>query len=159
MGHAYSLDQTISLTPGFIGSVLYHAILPTFVLVLTTLGGWALGMRNNMVATLGEEYITMAEAEGLSGRRIMLEYAARNAVLPQVTAFALALGFVVSGQVLIETVFAYPGVGYDLVQSATNQDYPLLQGLLFVIVIAVLLANLAADLAYVKLDPRVAQER
>jgi peptide/nickel transport system permease protein len=159
LGHAYSLNTHISLTPGFIGSVLYHAVLPVFVLVLITLGGWALGMRNNMVASLGEEYITMAEAKGLSGRRVMLNYAARNAILPQVTSFALALGYIVSGQILIETVFSYPGVGYDLFQAATEQDYPLLQGLLAFIVFAVLIANLVADLIYVKLDPRVAVER
>jgi peptide/nickel transport system permease protein len=159
LGHAYSLNTHISLSLGFIGSVLYHAVLPVFVLVLVTLGGWALGMRNNMVATLGEEYITMAEAKGVDDRRIMLTYAARNAILPQVTSFALALGYVVSGQILIETVFSYPGVGYDLFQAATQQDYPLLQGLLIFIVLAVLIANLIADLIYVKLDPRVAAER
>jgi peptide/nickel transport system permease protein len=134
-------------------------VLPVFVLVLTTLGGWALGMRNNMVASLGEEYITMAEAKGLKERRVMLNYAARNAILPQVTSFALALGFVVSGQILIEEVFSYPGVGYDLVQAAQEQDYPLLQGLLLFIVVAILVANFVADLIYVKLDPRVAMER
>lgn len=159
LGHAYSFDTHISFSLGFIGSVLYHAVLPVFVLVLVTLGGWALGMRNNMVASLGEEYITMAEAKGLKDRRVMMNYAARNAILPQVTSFALALGYVVSGQILIETVFSYPGVGYDLYQAATQQDYPLLQGLLVFIVAAVLIANLIADLVYVKLDPRVAAER
>ncbi len=100
LGHAYDLNSHISLSFGFIGSVLYHAALPAFVLVLTTLGGWALGMRNNMVASLGEEYITMAQAEGLKERRVMLGYAARNAILPQVTSFAMSLGFIVSGQIL-----------------------------------------------------------
>jgi peptide/nickel transport system permease protein len=159
LGHAYDFNSHISLSFGFIGSVLYHAALPAFVLVLTTLGGWALGMRNNMVASLGEEYITMAEAEGLKERRVMLRYAARNAILPQVTSFAMSLGFIVGGQVLIENVFAYPGVGYDLVQAATQQDYPLLTGLLLMIVVGVLLANLIADLLYVRLDPRVGSER
>lgn len=158
LGHAYSFNTHISFSPGFIGSVLYHAILPVFVLVLTTLGGWALGMRNNMVASLGEEYITMAEAKGLTERRVVLNYAARNAILPQVTSFAMALGFLVGGQILIETVFSYPGVGYDMFNAATQNDYPLLQGLLLVIVVAVLIANLIADLIYVKLDPRVAAE-
>lgn len=158
LGHAYAIDQTASLTPKFIGSIIYHAILPSFVLVLTAIGGWALGMRNNMIATLGEDYITMAEAKGLSERRVMLNYAARNAILPQVTAFALSLAFVVSGQVLIETVFSYPGVGYDLTAAATQQDYPLLSGLLVIIVLTVLVANLIADVVYVRLDPRIAQE-
>ncbi|HEX6507121.1 MAG TPA: ABC transporter permease, partial [Chloroflexota bacterium] len=119
---------------------------------------WALGMRNNMVASLGEEYITMAQAKGLSGRRVMLNYAARNAILPQVTSFAIALGFIVAGQILIEYAFSYPGVGYDIVQAASQEDYPLLQGLLLFIVVAVLIANFIADLVYVKLDPRVAAE-
>jgi peptide/nickel transport system permease protein len=159
LGHAYDFNATRGFNPGFIGSVLYHAVMPVFVLVLTTLGGWALGMRNNMVASLGEEYITMAEAKGLSQRRVMLNYAARNAILPQVTSFALALGFIVGGQILIETVFSYPGVGYDMYQAANQQDYPLLQGLLLFIVLAVLIVNFLTDLLYVKLDPRVAAER
>ncbi len=159
LGHAFDFNSRISFTLEFVGSVLYHAALPAFVLVLTTLGGWALGMRNNMVASLGEEYITMAQAEGLRERRVMLRYAARNAILPQVTSFAMSLGFIVGGQVLIESVFSYPGVGYDLVQAATQQDYPLLTGLLLMIVVGVLLANFIADILYVKLDPRVAAER
>jgi peptide/nickel transport system permease protein len=159
LAHAYSFNVSPGFNLPFIGSVLYHAVLPVFVLVLTTLGGWALGMRNNMVASLGEEYITMAEAKGLSGRRVMLNYAARNAILPQVTSFALALGFIVGGQILIETVFSYPGVGYDMFQAASQEDYPMLQGLLLFIVLAILIFNLLTDILYVKLDPRVAAER
>lgn len=153
LGHAYE-NVNIGLTPQFIGSVIGHALLPAFVLVITALGGWALGMRNNMVSVLGEDYIAMAEAKGLKGRRVMLNYAARNAILPQVTYFALSLAAVVSGQVFIETVFSYPGVGYDLVNAATNEDFPLLQGLLLFIIVAVLFANLIVDLIYVRLDPR-----
>jgi peptide/nickel transport system permease protein len=151
---AYNLNLNPNLSPHFVGSVAWHAVLPAFVLVVTTLGGWALGMRNNMVSVLGEDYITMAETKGLSARRVMLMYAARNAILPQVTYFALALAGVVSGQVFIETVFSYPGVGYDLVSAAQNEDYPLLQGLLLFVVFAVLLANFLADVVYVRLDPR-----
>lgn len=151
---AYGLNATRGWNWNFIGSVAGHAILPAFVLVVTTLGGWALGMRNNMVSVLGEDYITMAETKGLSARRVMLMYAARNAILPQVTYFALALAGVVSGQVFIETVFSYPGVGYDLVSAAQNEDYPLLQGLLLFVVFAVLIANFFADVIYVRLDPR-----
>jgi peptide/nickel transport system permease protein len=154
LGHAYNLNINPGLNLSFIGSVAGHAILPALVLVATTLGGWALGMRNNMVSVLGEDYITMAETKGLSARRVMLMYAARNAILPQVTYFALALAGVVSGQVFIETVFSYPGVGYDLVSAAQNEDYPLLQGLLLFVVFAVLLANFVADVIYVRLDPR-----
>jgi peptide/nickel transport system permease protein len=151
---AYGLNVSRGWNWSFISSVAGHAALPAFVLVVTTLGGWALGMRNNMVSVLGEDYITMAETKGLSARRVMLMYAARNAILPQVTYFALALAGVVSGQVFIETVFSYPGVGYDLVSAAQNEDYPLLQGLLLFVVFAVLLANFVADVIYVRLDPR-----
>jgi len=154
LGHAYNLNLTPGWNLKFIGSLIGHAVLPAFVLVVTTLGGWALGMRNNMVSVLGEDYITLAETKGLSPRRVMLMYAARNAILPQVTYFALALAGVVSGQVFIETVFSYPGVGYDLVNAAQNEDYPLLQGLLLFVVFAVLLANFIADVIYVRLDPR-----
>jgi peptide/nickel transport system permease protein len=158
LGHAYDTSLTPKLSLGFIGSLLYHVCLPAFVLVITTIGSWALGMRNNMVSTLGEDYITLAETKGLSDRRIMYTYAARNAILPQITSFSLSLAFVVGGQVLVETVFSYPGVGYDMVNAANNQDYPLLQGLLLVIVVAVLIANLVTDLIYVRLDPRARQE-
>jgi peptide/nickel transport system permease protein len=158
LGHAYDPSLTPKLSLRFIGSVAYHVILPAFVLVIITIGSWAVGMRNNMVSTLGEDYITMAETKGLSDRRIMFMYAARNAILPQVTSFALSLAFVVGGQVLIETVFSYPGVGYDMVNAANQQDYPLLQGLLVIIIVAVLIANLITDLIYVRLDPRARQE-
>jgi len=158
LGHAYNLNTSPNLSLGFIGSLLYHVVLPAFVLVITTIGSWALGMRNNMVSTLGEDFIVMAEAKGLSDLRVMFMYAARNAILPQVTSFALSLAFVVGGQVLIETVFSYPGVGYDMVNAANQQDYPLLQGLLLVIVVAVLIANLITDLIYVRLDPRARQQ-
>lgn len=158
MAHSYDLNLTLTLSWPVVLSVIQHAILPAFVLVITTIGSWTLGMRNNMVSTLNEDYITMAEAKGLSPVRVMLWYAARNAILPQLTSFAIALGLVVSGQVLIELVFSYPGVGFELVQSAFNQDYPLLQGLLLFIVLAVLVANFIMDLLYAWLDPRARQE-
>jgi peptide/nickel transport system permease protein len=158
MAHSYDLNLPLTLTWPLALSVVDHAVLPAFVLVITTIGSWALGMRNNMVATLNEDYITLAEARGLSPRRIMVWYAARNAILPQLTSFAIALGLVVSGQVLIELVFSYPGVGFELVQAAFNQDFPLLQGLMLFIVLAVLVANFLMDILYVWLDPRARQE-
>ena len=158
ISHAFDIGLPISLTPGFVASVAYHTVLPALVLVITTIGGWCLGMRNNMVATLSEDYIAMAEAKGLKSWRVMIMYAARNAILPQVTALAITLGFVVSGQVLIESIFSYPGVGFDLVTAATNQDYPLLQGLLLFIVAAVLMANFLVDILYSRLDPRARVE-
>ncbi|HEV3309862.1 MAG TPA: ABC transporter permease [Chloroflexota bacterium] len=153
--HAYSV---LNLSWPVIGTILYHSILPAATIVISSTGGWLLGMRNVMVSTLAEDYITMAQAKGLSDRRVMLMYAARNAILPSITGFAMSLGFVVGGQVLVETVFSYPGVGFDLVNAATNDDFPLLQALLLFIVLAVLVANFIADITYVRLDPRVRAE-
>jgi len=114
-----------------------------------------LGMRNTMITTMTEDYVLLAEAKGLSQRRIMFSYAARNAILPNVTSFALSLGFVIGGALLTEVVFSYPGIGFALLQAAQNSDYPLLQGIFLLIAVAVLGANFIADLVYVVLDPRV----
>jgi peptide/nickel transport system permease protein len=115
-------------------------------------------MRNMMITTVGDDYIVLAEAKGLTARRIMLAYAARNAILPSIADFALSLGFVVSGAILTEIVFSYPGIGYLLYQAVENEDYPLMQGIFLVITLAVLAANLLADIGYGALDPRARQE-
>jgi len=154
INHAYTDGAQPNLSPAFVGDVLSHAVLPAFSLVLVAVGGWLLGMRNTMINVLSEDYITMAQARGLPDRRVMLGYAARNALLPQITGFALSLGYLVGGQILIESVFSYPGVGLLMAQSIGVQDYPVIQALLLVITICVLLANLAADLVYARLDPR-----
>jgi peptide/nickel transport system permease protein len=104
---------------------------------------------------LAEDFIALAEAKGLPDRQVMFTYAARNALLPNITAFGMALGFVLGGSLLTEIVFSYPGMGYLLVQAVRNQDYPLMQGLFLMITLAVLAANLIVDLMYVRLDPRV----
>ena len=111
-------------------------------------------MRNNMITTLAEDYVRMARAKGLPGRRIMLDYAARNAILPNLTGFAMSMGFVVSGAILIEYVFNYPGVGYMLLQAVQSEDFPLMQALFLLITVAVLVAILIADVATALLDPR-----
>ena len=108
-----------------------------------------------MINILGEDYITMAEAKGLKQGHIMLHYAARNALLPNITAFGMSLGFVLSGQIIVETVFSYPGLGYQLIKAVSNLDYPLMQAIFLMITLAVLGANLLVDLLYVRLDPRV----
>jgi peptide/nickel transport system permease protein len=151
---AYSQGTVVGFSGSFLASAAYHAALPAITIVVSSIAGWLLGMRNMMVATLAEDYITMAEAKGLTNRRIMYIYAARNAVLPTIANFALSLGFVVSGAILVEIVFSYPGIGYVLYQAVSNEDYPLMQGIFLVITLAVLVANLLADLAYVLLDPR-----
>jgi len=152
----YDTDNT---QPGvnldFILSAAQYAILPALTIVIGSISGWMLGMRNAMVTTLTEDYVLMAEAKGLKQGRIMYMYAARNAILPNITAFALSLGFVVSGSLLTEIVFSYPGIGYAILQAVDNHDYALLQGAFLVISIAVLAANFLADFLYVLLDPRV----
>ena len=152
----FSYDYTLTpgFTPAFIGNVLQHAILPAATLLITTIGTWILTMRNTMITTLAEDYVRMARAKGLPGRRIMLDYAARNAILPNLTGFAMSLGFVVGGAILIEFVFNYQGVGYLLLQAVNNEDYPLMQALFLLITVAVLVAILIADIATAVLDPR-----
>src|SRR2546430_2722664 len=155
--------DTDNVEPGlnldFILSAAQYAILPAITIVIGSIAAWLLGMRNAMITTLSEDYVLMAEAKGLSQRRIMLMYAARNAILPNITAFALSLGFVVSGALLTEIVFSYPGVGYALYQAVENLDYALIQGLFLIIAVAVIGANFLADLIYIVLDPRVRLER
>jgi peptide/nickel transport system permease protein len=149
---------SITATPGwsldYIVNVLQHALLPALALLITTIGTWTLTMRNNMVTTLAEDYVRMARAKGLRSSRIMLDYAARNAILPNLTGFAMSLGFIVGGAILIEYVFNYPGVGYMLLQAVENEDYPLMQALFLLITVAVLVAILLADIATAIFDPR-----
>jgi len=137
--------------------VLKHAILPAATIVLCSAAGWIVGMRNVMVTTMDEDYVLVAQAKGLPKRRVIW-YAARNAILPSVSGFSLAIGFVVSGALLTEIVFSYPGLGWILLQAVGGRDYPLLQGIFLIITFAVLLANLVADSVYVFLDPRTRQE-
>ena len=154
-----NLTDTPAWTPSFIGDVLEHALLPGLALLITTVGTWTLTMRNNMVSTLADDYVRMARAKGLPGRRIMFDYAARNAILPNLTGFAMSLGFVVSGAILVEYVFNYPGVGYMLLQAVSGEDYPLMQALFLLITVAVLFAILAADILTALLDPRTRAAR
>ena len=154
----YSYEEFIGWNWGFISSALYYAVLPATTIVVSSIGGWLLGMRNMMITTLSEDYVRMAEAKGLSQRRIMFMYAARNAVLPSFAGFAMALGFVVSGSIVTEIVFNYPGIGTVLFRAASAQDYPLMQGIFLAITATVLIANLLADALYVFLDPRTRED-
>jgi peptide/nickel transport system permease protein len=153
--HAYSDELSPSWSIEFVLSVFKHLILPAGTIVLVSIGGWILAMRNTMIGTIAEDYVMMAEAKGLSERRIMFRYAARNALLPNITGFGMALGFIVSGALLTETVFSYPGLGNQLIIAVRQLDYPLMQGIFLMITLAVLLANLLVDIFYVRLDPRV----
>ncbi|HLI05795.1 MAG TPA: ABC transporter permease [Ktedonobacteraceae bacterium] len=154
--------DVFNVNPGwngdFILSVVQHAILPVITLVIGSLAGWVLTMRNTMITTLSEDYVVMAEAKGLSTRRIMMNYAARNAILPSITSFSISLGLVVSGALLTEIVFNYPGIGYALYQAVQGDDYALVEGCFLVIALAVLIANFLSELVYTLLDPRVRRE-
>jgi peptide/nickel transport system permease protein len=153
-GFGYADTDTISLTWRFVGDVLRHAVLPGLTILVTSVGGWVLTMRNNMISVLAEDYVRMARAKGLSPARVMFNYAGRNAVLPNLTGFAMSLGFVVSGAILVEYVFDYPGVGYMLLQAVENEDYALMQTLFLFITVAVLVAVLVMDFVTIVLDPR-----
>ena len=155
LGHAYGDELTPSFSFTFFADVARHAALPVGTMVLATLGGWLLSMRNTMISVLGSDYVNLARAKGLSPARVAMRYAARNALLPSVTGFGMALGFVLGGSLLTEIVFSYPGQGYLLVQAVHNQDYPLMQGIFLVITLAVLGANWMVDLVYLGLDPRI----
>ncbi len=141
----------------FAWSALDHAVLPAATIVVSSVGIWLLGMRNMTVASLAEDHVLLAEAKGLPTRRVLLAYAARTAVLPNVAGLAVSLGFVVGGAILTEIVFSYPGIGFVLYNAVANDDLPLMQGVFLAITAAVLLANLLADLVTALLDPRVAQ--
>ncbi len=153
----YSSSTTVGFNGPFLASALEHALLPALTIVVSSVAGWILGMRNMMITTMAEDYVLTAQAKGLSDRRVVLAYAARNAILPSVSNFSLALGFVVTGSIVLEIVFSYPGIGYVLFNAVTNEDYPLMQGIFLVIALAVLLANFVADLVYFALDPRTRQ--
>ncbi len=153
--HAYNDDLSPTFSLHFFASVGYHMFLPALSIIIVAIGGWVLGMRNTMISTLSEDYVTMAEAKGLPQNQVMFNYAARNALLPNVTALGMSLGFVLGGLLLTEVVFGYPGLGYQLINAVRALDYPLMQGLFLMLTISVLAANFLADLLYVRLDPRV----
>ncbi len=141
--------NVISGVPGwnlsYIGDVLQHAILPGMTIIITQIGLWILLMRNNTVTVLAEDYVRMARAKGLKPWRVMWAYAGRNAILPNLTGFAMALGFVVSGAILVEDVFNYPGLGSLLLRAVEGLDYPLMQALFLLITLAVLFSLLFCD--------------
>jgi ABC-type dipeptide/oligopeptide/nickel transport system permease component len=154
----FSADMTPSFSMAFIGDAAYHSVLPALAILITAPAGWIIGMRNNMVQSLGDDYTRLARAKGLRVRRIALMYGARVAILPNITGLALGLGAILGGTVLVETVFDYPGLGRLMIEAVTNRDYPLMQALFLFITTGVLLANLFADYLLGVLDPRVRKE-
>ncbi|GAB7218941.1 ABC transporter permease [Vibrio comitans] len=155
LGYTYDPMITPGFTWEFISSVAKHAVLPMGSMILVGIATWVFNMRNAMINVLGEDYVTMAEAKGLSSFRVMYRYAGRNAILPVATAIAMAIGFSFAGSILTEVVFNYQGLGNMLLKGITARDYPLIQAILLILVTAVLAANFIADLLYVWLDPRI----
>ena len=152
-----SSDVTQGWNWDFIASAFRYGQLPLITVVLASVAGWMLGMRNMMITMIGEDFVLMAVAKGLARRKVIW-HAARNAVLPSVANLSLAIGLLVSGSLLVELVFSYPGIGNTLFQAVENEDYPLIQGIFLVITLTVLAANFIADLAYLALDPRTRTE-
>lgn len=144
---------------GYIIDILYHSTLPALSIIVAGIGGWILGMRGMMVTVLGEDYLTLAEAKGLRERRIFFYYAMRNAMLPQFTGLAISLGYVVSGATIVELIFSYPGMGYRLFQAINTNDFPMIQGITFFLVVSIAVAILVIDLIYPRLDPRITYTR
>jgi peptide/nickel transport system permease protein len=142
----------------FAFEVLYHSLLPALSIIIASIGTWAIGMRGMMVTVEGEDYMTFAEAKGLRPGRLFFRYGVRNAILPQVTALALYFGQVVTGAVLVEIVFSYPGVGSLLLDSIKLYDFPTIYGIVFILTLTVALSMLLVDLVYPLLDPRVRLE-
>jgi len=138
-----------------VADIAEHAFLPALTLTLAAFAGYSLIMRNTIVEELGQDYVTVATAKGLSHRAVLFRHAARNALLPMITLIGLNLGYVVSGALLVEVVFSYPGVGWLTYQAVLSHDYPLLQGLFLVLSVAVIIANLLADVVYSLVDPRI----
>src|SRR5437588_481727 len=153
--HAYGNETNVGFNWAFLTDAFRHAELPVLVIIAVSAGGWLLGMRNVMINTVAEDYVTMAQAKGLRDRRVMARYAARNAILPPLTGFASFFASAVGGLILVEYVFSYPGVGLTIQQAALGHDYPLVQALLLLLAVCVLVANLIMDLVYAVLDPRV----
>ncbi|REF37599.1 ABC transporter permease [Thermasporomyces composti] len=154
----YSGEIEPSWSWAFIADAVYHGFLPALSLLITGPIGWIMSMRNNMVHTLGEDYTRLAQAKGLRTSRVALVYSARVAILPNVTGFAMGLGTIVGGTLMVEMIFGYPGMGKLMYEAISSRDYPLMQTIFLFTTVGVLLANLCADILYGILDPRVRRE-
>lgn len=155
----YSIGVIPHFSLSYLFDIVRHSFLPGLSIVLAAIGFWALGMRGMMITTKGEDYINFAEAKGLKDRRIFYSYAMRNAILPQVTNFAINLGTVISGVVVVEVIFGYPGMGSLLYNAITGSDYFLIYGIVFFTVLAIATATILVDFVYPILDPRISYRR
>ena len=151
-------DVELSDPIAFYTSVIYHAALPVLSVVVTQFGGWAVSMRGNSISVLGEDYMRVGELRGISRRRLVLNYVGRNAILPLYTSLMIAIGFMFGGSVILERIFAYPGIGYYLVQAVNQRDYQLMMGAFILITVAVVIGIFLADISYSLIDPRLNAE-
>jgi peptide/nickel transport system permease protein len=155
---AYGVGVQVGANVGFLGSILFHAALPVVSYAVTQFGGWYLLMKSSTASTLGQDFIVGARSRGLTSSQVIYGYVMPNSLLPLFTNFVLAIGFMFGGSVFVESIFSYPGLGYLLNQAVSNRDYSTMQGLFLIITVAVIVSNLLADLAYIKLDPRISGE-
>lgn len=158
MRGSYGLGMQPALTPEFIVSVIKHGTLPALAIVLVSYGYWTLGMRGMMITVEGEDYMHLARAKGLRPLYILYRYMVRNAILPQVTALAITIGTLVSGQVLVEYIFTYQGMGTIIFNAISTQDFPVIQGTSFILILMTALAVLIIDLIYPLIDPRISYQ-
>jgi peptide/nickel transport system permease protein len=158
LGGAYDTTKLPELSVSYVLEILKYAILPALAFVLTTTGGWAIGMRGMMVTVQGEDYMTFGEAKGLKNWRLFYRYALRNALLPQVTGLAIAFSYIVGGSVLVEVTFRYPGLGTLLATAIRQLDYFMIYGIVFILTVTIGIAMFIIDLVYPLLDPRIAYE-
>lgn len=156
---AYSFGFTPSWNWATVAQVAHHAILPGASIVLASIGTWAIAMRGMVISVRGEDYIMLAEAKGLSARRVFFAYGLRNAMLPQLTHLALTLSHIVSGAILVEVIFAYPGIGYRLYQAIHAKDYFVIQGIVLLLSVSIAFTMLLMDLIYPLIDPRIRPAR
>jgi peptide/nickel transport system permease protein len=138
-----------------LAGIAWHGTLPAASIIIAEIGAWALGMRGMLVSVLGEDYISLAEAKGLRPRRIFIRYGMRNAMLPQLTKLALTLGHIVSGAILVEVIFSYPGIGFRLYQAIQSKDYFVIQGIVLLLSVSIAIAMFILDLIYPVIDPRI----
>lgn len=155
---AYGLNVEPGWNGAFVLSVIEHGILPAAAIVIVSFGFWALGMRGLMTTVQGEDYVQLAKAKGLRPRYVLYRYMIRNAILPQITAFALKIGLLIAGQVLVERIFAYNGMGKLLYDAILDQDFPVIQGVSFVVILMTALSVFIVDLLYPLIDPRIRHE-
>lgn len=159
IGGGYGIGTIPEPTLGFALEVLKHSLLPAISIILSSAGGWAIGMRGMMVTVQGEDYMTFGEAKGLRNSRLFYRYGVRNALLPQITGLALAISFLVSGSVLVELVFGYPGIGTLLFRSISNLDYFMIYGIVLIIIVSIAITLFIMDMIYPLLDPRITYEQ